>query len=78
MPEQKTGGDTVVSRDRLAELLNEDLAREYQAIIAYGHFLERGRAHLQLIRSALLIGDDEKKGLAGGNVQFRGDESAPF
>jgi bacterioferritin len=35
MPEQKTGGDTVVSRDRLAELLNEDLAREYQAIIAY-------------------------------------------
>ena len=24
-----------VSRDRLAELLNEDLAREYQAIIAY-------------------------------------------
>lgn len=25
----------VVSRDRLAELLNEDLAREYQAIIAY-------------------------------------------
>lgn len=24
-----------ISRDRLAELLNEDLAREYQAIIAY-------------------------------------------
>src|SRR5712675_3666518 len=24
-----------VSRDRLAELLNEDLAREYQAIISY-------------------------------------------
>ena len=29
----KDGG--VISRDRLAELLNEDLAREYQAIIAY-------------------------------------------
>jgi bacterioferritin len=28
-----TGND--VSRDRLAELLNEDLSREYQAIIAY-------------------------------------------
>src|SRR3984885_12151232 len=27
--------ETEVSRDRLAELLNEDLAREYQAIIAY-------------------------------------------
>ena len=27
--------ETQVSRDRLIELLNEDLAREYQAIIAY-------------------------------------------
>jgi bacterioferritin len=27
--------EELVSRDRLAELLNEDLAREYQAIIAY-------------------------------------------
>ena len=32
MPEQKS---KEISRDRLAELLNEDLAREYQAIIAY-------------------------------------------
>src|SRR5205085_5392657 len=32
MPEQKSNE---VSRDRLAELLNEDLSREYQAIIAY-------------------------------------------
>ena len=28
-------GDVEISRDRLAELLNEDLSREYQAIIAY-------------------------------------------
>ena len=27
--------EKAISRDRLAELLNEDLAREYQAIIAY-------------------------------------------
>jgi bacterioferritin len=27
--------DDAISRDRLAELLNEDLSREYQAIIAY-------------------------------------------
>jgi bacterioferritin len=27
--------EKTISRDRLAELLNEDLAREYQAIIAY-------------------------------------------
>jgi bacterioferritin len=32
MPEQKSNE---ISRDHLAELLNEDLAREYQAIIAY-------------------------------------------
>jgi bacterioferritin len=31
--EQKSGGQ--VSREQLIELLNEDLAREYQAIIAY-------------------------------------------
>src|SRR6201997_5036769 len=29
------GHDLRMSRERLAELLNEDLAREYQAIIAY-------------------------------------------
>src|SRR5476651_5762 len=33
---QKSGKiEDLISRDRLAELLNEDLAREYQAIIAY-------------------------------------------
>ena len=31
----RTAAETSVSRDRLIELLNEDLAREYQAIIAY-------------------------------------------
>jgi bacterioferritin len=36
MAEMKsTTNETEISRDRLAELLNEDLAREYQAIIAY-------------------------------------------
>ena len=36
MAESKSAADkNEVSRDRLAELLNEDLAREYQAIIAY-------------------------------------------
>ena len=33
-PKPKTN-ESDVSRDRLAELLNEDLSREYQAIIAY-------------------------------------------
>ena len=36
MAEAKSAAnENEVSRDRLAELLNEDLAREYQAIIAY-------------------------------------------
>jgi bacterioferritin len=36
MPDSKSAtNETEISRDRLAELLNEDLAREYQAIIAY-------------------------------------------
>lgn len=36
MPDPKsTANENEISRDRLAELLNEDLAREYQAIIAY-------------------------------------------
>jgi bacterioferritin len=32
---KSTASEKEISRDRLAELLNEDLAREYQAIIAY-------------------------------------------
>jgi bacterioferritin len=33
--EKETDHEKAITRDRLAELLNEDLAREYQAIIAY-------------------------------------------
>jgi bacterioferritin len=32
---QSKDSELQVTRDRLAQLLNEDLAREYQAIIAY-------------------------------------------
>jgi len=35
MNEKKMQTDLIITRQRLAELLNEDLAREYQAIIAY-------------------------------------------
>jgi len=35
MSEEKMKTDMPISRERMAELLNEDLAREYQAIIAY-------------------------------------------
>jgi bacterioferritin len=36
MPQPKSdANETPISRERLADLLNEDLSREYQAIIAY-------------------------------------------
>ena len=35
MAEPKSDNEKEISRDRLAELLNEDLSREYQAIIGY-------------------------------------------
>ena len=41
MPEQESNE---ISRDRLAELLNDDLAREYQAIIAYVVYSQEIRA----------------------------------
>jgi bacterioferritin len=35
MSEHKSAGDLNISRGKMIELLNEDLSREYQAIIAY-------------------------------------------
>lgn len=35
MADSTTGGEKTITRDNLVTLLNEDLAREYQAIIAY-------------------------------------------
>src|SRR6266581_3068699 len=35
MAKKKTAGSDSVSREELIRLLNEDLAREYQAVIAY-------------------------------------------
>src|ERR1700761_4411782 len=36
--EKSTAAHTAISRDKLIELLNEDLAREYQAIISYVNY----------------------------------------
>ena len=35
MAKKSKATETNITRERLAELLNEDLSREYQAIIAY-------------------------------------------
>src|SRR6058998_3516197 len=46
----RTDGAVKVSRDRLIELLNEDLAREYQAIIAYVVYSQvlKGAAYMKI------------------------------
>jgi bacterioferritin len=43
MPEYESH-ENAISRDCLAELLNEDLSREYQAIIAYVVYSQEIRA----------------------------------
>src|SRR5580704_18022915 len=51
MPEPKsTPNENEISRDRLAELLNEDLSREYQAIIAYVVYSQviKGAAYMDI------------------------------
>ena len=51
MPKSEPATDnTQVSRERLAELLNEDLSREYQAIIAYTVYSQvlKGAAYMDI------------------------------
>src|SRR5271165_3279877 len=51
MSELKTAEDEkAISRDRLAELLNEDLSREYQAVIAYVVYSQvlKGAAYMNI------------------------------
>ena len=51
MPEPKSvESEKEISRDRLADLLNEDLAREYQAIIAYVVYSQvlKGAAYMNI------------------------------
>jgi len=50
MAESPTADEPEVSRDRLAKLLNEDLSREYQAIIAYVVYSQvlKGAAYMDI------------------------------
>src|SRR5438876_1975748 len=58
MPEQKSNE---ISRDRLAELLNEDLAREYQAIIAYVVYSQvlKGAQYMNIAAELVLHANQE-------------------
>ena len=61
--EEKNAGDGVLSRDRLAELLNEDLSREYQAIIAYVVYSQviSGAAYMNIADQLEVHAHDELK-----------------
>lgn len=49
---ESVGADSNISREKMVELLNEDLAREYQAIIAYTVYsqLLKGAAYTDIAR----------------------------
>ena len=50
MPATVTKNETAITREQLVELLNEDLAREYQAIIAYVTYSQvlKGAAYMNI------------------------------
>ena len=50
MPATITKNETAITREQLVELLNEDLAREYQAIIAYVNYSQvlKGAAYMNI------------------------------
>jgi bacterioferritin len=57
MAEAKSAADeTEISRHRFAELLNEDLSREYQAIIAYVVYSQVLTGALFLAAAVLRLG----------------------
>lgn len=61
--EARSGSEGVLSRDRLAELLNEDLSREYQAIIAYVVYSQviSGAAYMNIADQLEVHAHDELK-----------------
>jgi bacterioferritin len=50
MPATTTKNETAITREQLVDLLNEDLAREYQAIIAYVNYSQvlKGAAYMNI------------------------------
>src|SRR5271170_5279954 len=57
--QQSIRGEKTISRDKLAELLNEDLSREYQAIISYVVYSQvlKGAEYMSIaeLKHALII-----------------------
>lgn len=60
MPEI-TGPDTSITREKLIDLLNEDLEREYQAIIAYVNYSQvlKGAAYMNIAAELAVHASEE-------------------
>lgn len=56
-----THGTPTVTREKLAELLNEDLAREYQAVIAYVNYSQvlKGAEYMAIAKELELHASEE-------------------
>ena len=75
--------DAVVTRERLIDLLNEDLAREYQAIIAYVVYSQALKGWARSLPIGALAKQLWPKGREAGrgrhheqHARFRGGEPA--
>lgn len=63
MTDNRTSQETRISRERLIDLLNEDLAREYQAIIAYVVYSQvmKGAAYMNIAQELEKHAEEELK-----------------
>src|SRR5664279_3380205 len=61
MPKEETESGLNITRERMIQLLNEDLAREYQAIIAYTVYSQvlKGAAYTDIARELELHAGEE-------------------
>jgi bacterioferritin len=57
----KTAAATTITREKLIDLLNEDLAREYQAIIAYVNYSQvlKGAAYMNIAAELAIHATEE-------------------
>ena len=67
-----------ISRDRLAELLNEDLSREYQAIIAYVVYSQVLKGNADKVLGALSRRESDPPSMPPGGPYWPADQLALF
>jgi hypothetical protein len=67
-----------ISRDRLAELLNEDLSREYQAIIAYVVYSQVLKGNADKVLGALSPRESDPPSMPPGGPYWPADQLTLF